>query len=112
LGVFLNGSAANAEDFARFPRGLAYGGLRKHLSLAICENPPLGWVRGTKATDAVECMKRDEVECSLFVWQQGPPLKTAAALPVGPKIGTESPLANPKSLLRRISSTARGSGPR
>jgi hypothetical protein len=72
LGVFLNGSAANAEDFARFPRGLAYGGPRKHLSLAICENPPLGWVRGTKATDAVECIKRDEVECSLFVWQQGP----------------------------------------
>ena len=110
--MFLDGSAANAEDFAHFPRRLACGGPCKHFSLTICENPLLGWLRGTKATDAVECIKRDEVERSLFVWQQGPPLKTAAALPVGPKIGTESPLANPKSLLRRISSTARGSGPR
>jgi hypothetical protein len=38
LGVFFDGSAGNAEDFAGFPRRLAYGGPRKYLSLTIGES--------------------------------------------------------------------------
>src|SRR5260370_34607229 len=77
--VFFDGSTGNTENFARFPRRLAYGNPCKHLSLPICEDRLSRRLRGAKTTDPVGCIKRHETERSFHMRHQSsvPPPKAS-----------------------------------